>query len=113
MSREVLHVLIDILAAIEWIENFTSGHDESSMIEDMKSYFAVQRCLEIISEASRAIPADLQELRPEIPWARIRAFGNVMRHEYDGIAPDLIWGVVVDELPRLKQAIVYLREKCQ
>jgi uncharacterized protein with HEPN domain len=113
MPREVLHVLTDILTAIERIEEFAAGHDELSIVEDAKSYLAIQRCLEIISEATRAIPPELQLARPEIPWARIRAFGNVMRHEYDGIAPVLIWRVVIDELPRLKRAVAHLREQKQ
>ena len=31
--------------------------------------------------------------------------GNVLRHEYQGISDAIIWGVVVDELPKLKVAI--------
>ena len=65
----------------------------------------VQRALEIISEASRAIPSDLTSKRPEIPWSRVAGIGNVLRHEYSGLSDRIIWNVVVDELPRLKQAI--------
>ena len=31
--------------------------------------------------------------------------GNVLRHEYQGLSDAIIWGVVVDELPKLKLAI--------
>jgi uncharacterized protein with HEPN domain len=66
----------------------------------------VQRAIEIISEASRAIPAELANSRPEIPWPRVRGIGNVLRHGYRGLADPLIWNIVVDELPRLKVGIL-------
>jgi uncharacterized protein with HEPN domain len=55
--------------------------------------------------ASRRIPAHLQSARPEIPWRRVMAIGNVLRHEYHGLSDRIIWGVVVDELPKLKIAV--------
>jgi uncharacterized protein with HEPN domain len=35
----------------------------------------------------------------------VAGIGNVLRHEYSGLSDRIIWNVVVDELPRLKQAI--------
>jgi uncharacterized protein with HEPN domain len=65
----------------------------------------VQRAIEIISEASRAIPEELKRARPEIPWPQVRGIGNILRHEYQGLSDPIIWRVVTDELPRLKTAI--------
>jgi uncharacterized protein with HEPN domain len=65
----------------------------------------VQRAIEIISEASRAIPDELKQTRPEIPWPRVRGIGNILRHEYQGLSDPIIWRVATDELPRLKIAI--------
>jgi uncharacterized protein with HEPN domain len=33
------------------------------------------------SEASRAIPAELTDPEPDVPWASVRGIGNVMRHD--------------------------------
>jgi uncharacterized protein with HEPN domain len=65
----------------------------------------VQRAIEIISEASRAIPDALKARRPEIPWVQVRDIGNVLRHDYGGLSDPIIWRVATDELPRLKLAI--------
>lgn len=51
------------------------------------------------------MPADIQALRPEVPWAKVRAIGNVLRHEYHSLSDRIIWGVVIDELPRLRVAV--------
>jgi uncharacterized protein with HEPN domain len=70
----------------------------------------VQRGIEIISEASRAIPDYLIDMRPEIPWRKVRGIGNVLRHDYEGLSDRVIWNVVIDELPHLKSAMRAIAE---
>lgn len=65
----------------------------------------VQRGIEIISEAARRIPPELQAREPNIPWAQIMGIGNVLRHEYHRVSDTLIWNVVQEYLPSLKAAI--------
>jgi uncharacterized protein with HEPN domain len=48
---------------------------------------ATERGLEIVSEASRSIPAELQGLHPDIPWRQIADLGNLLRHEYQHVDP--------------------------
>jgi hypothetical protein len=43
---------------------------------------AVQYALLITSEATRHIPDNLKNARPEVPWKDIHGLGNVLRHEY-------------------------------
>ncbi len=78
------------------------------MVEFQQSWqlrWIVQRAIEIISEASRAIPDELKRTQPEIPWPQVRGIGNILRHEYQGLSDPIIWRVVTDELPQLKAAI--------
>jgi uncharacterized protein with HEPN domain len=105
MQRKIGHALHDILQAIERIESVTDQKSLAEFEADWRLAYIVQRAIEIISEASRRIPAHLQASRPEIPWRRVTAIGNVLRHEYQGLSDKIIWGVVVDELPKLKIAI--------
>jgi uncharacterized protein with HEPN domain len=62
----------------------------------------VIRALEIVSEASRRLPAEMQERNPEIDWGAVAAAGNVYRHGYEGIDVDLIWHTVRHELGELR-----------
>jgi uncharacterized protein with HEPN domain len=66
---------------------------------------AVERELEIISEASRHIPADLQEVAPEVPWREIAGIGNVLRHEYQRVADKIVWNVVERHVDPLRDAV--------
>jgi uncharacterized protein with HEPN domain len=105
MPRKVGHAVHDILEAIARVEQVTRGKTFTDFENSWQLRWLVQRAIEIISEASRAIPNDLAGRRPEIPWSSVRGIGNVLRHEYSGLSDRIIWNVVIDELPRLKAAI--------
>jgi uncharacterized protein with HEPN domain len=87
------------------VEQITRGKSFDDFEQSWELRWLVQRAIEIISEASRAVPDELKSLRPEIPWSRIRGIGNVLRHDYQAISDPLIWNVVMDELAPLKEAI--------
>lgn len=65
----------------------------------------VERCIEIISEASKHLPEDLKSRHPEIPWRSVRDVGNVFRHGYWSVDPDITWGIVTNSLPALRMAL--------
>ena len=113
MPRKVDHAIHDISEAIARVEEITAGKSLSEFEQNWQLRWLVQRAIEIISEASRAIPAGLTDLRPEIPWPRVRGIGNVLRHEYSGLSDHIIWNVVIDELPRLKAAIKAIAAKAK
>jgi uncharacterized protein with HEPN domain len=102
MVRRIDHVLRDILEAVERIEAVTRGKTLQEFSASWELRWLVQRGIEVVSEASRAIPDELKDTEPDIPWPSVRGIGNVMRHEYDGLSDPIIWRVVTDELPRLK-----------
>lgn len=112
MSRRTpLLALTDIRDAIRRIERYVVGKDARSLAHDDMARDAVERCVEIISEASRRLPADLKATYPEIPWREIAAIGNVFRHDYDEIEPLLVWDVVRNHLPPLKRAVAAMRRR--
>lgn len=111
MARRVDHVLHDIVEAIERIEQVTRGKSLSEFEASWQLRWLVQRAIEIISEASRAIPDELTSIEPGIPWPSVRGIGNVLRHDYDSLSDPIIWRVVTDELPKLKLAVQNIATK--
>jgi len=63
----------------------------------------VERGVEIISEASRSLPDDLKDRNPSIPWRKVAGIGNVIRHDYERVAPDVLWKLALDDLPELER----------
>jgi uncharacterized protein with HEPN domain len=96
--------LTDIRDAIRRIERYTKSETAATFEKNELVRDAVERCIEIISEASRRIPADLKALHPEIPWTKIAGIGNIFRHDYDEIYPPLVWEIVTEHLPALRRA---------
>jgi uncharacterized protein with HEPN domain len=47
--------LSDILINIDLANSFAEGFDYQRFLEDMRTFYAITRCLEIISEASRRL----------------------------------------------------------
>lgn len=103
--RRVGPVLAEILEAINGIETHTAGLSLADFQQNWLLKLAVQRALEIVSEASRHIPEELLNLAPDIPWKQIFGIGNILRHEYHKIADDVVWAVVTEHIAPLKIAV--------
>jgi uncharacterized protein with HEPN domain len=97
--------LRDILHHIDLAQSFVAGLDEATFVRDLRTHYAVTRCLEIISEASRRLPPALKDRHSSIPWKRMAAAGNVYRHDYEDVAAQYVWETVQSELPPLKAAL--------
>lgn len=110
-KRKVGPILAEILEAVEGIEIHTAGKSLADFERDWLLRLAVQRALEIISEACRHVPDELLEGAPDIPWKKIRGIGNILRHEYHKIADDVIWAVVTENIGPLSAAIERIRRK--
>lgn len=100
-----------ILEAIHDIEAKTTGLSLEAFKEDRFLRLGVERCLEIISEASRHIPQDWKTERPEIPWIRVADIGNRIRHAYHAVDSEIVWEIVSSELTPLRQAIEAMARK--
>ena len=61
---------------IDLIGSFVEGFDFPRFAADPRTLHAVTRCLEIISEASRRIPAEVKTRHPSIPWRQMADAGN-------------------------------------
>jgi uncharacterized protein with HEPN domain len=78
--------LTDIVEAIEHIRGEVADMPLDAFEADWRKRWLVERGVEIISEASRRLPADLKARHPEIPWPKVAGIGNVLRHNYESIA---------------------------
>ena len=68
---------------------------------DKRKRWIVERGLEIVSEASRHLSADLKQRHAGISWSKVAGIGNILRHDYERIAHDVLWYVVKNDLPIL------------
>jgi uncharacterized protein with HEPN domain len=90
--------LADIVEAIERVRLILTGVSLEAFELDWEKRWLVERGIEILSEASRHLPTDLKTRRAHIPWSKVSGIGNVLRHEYDRVAPDVLWKLAQDDL---------------
>jgi uncharacterized protein with HEPN domain len=100
-SKRAAGALQDIRSQIELAQSFVQGMTFEQFHNDRRTVYAVIRCLEIISEASRRLPGELKDRHPQVPWADMAGAGNVYRHDYEDVADDMVWQTVQDSLGRL------------
>ena len=90
---------------IELARSFVSGHSYETFQKDHRTIYAVVRCLEIISEATRRLSADLKARHPTLRWSAMAGAGNVYRHDYEEVADRLVWETVQHRLEPLAQVV--------
>jgi uncharacterized protein with HEPN domain len=106
VKRPNLVRLRDILEAIDGVAEMTEGVCVDGYRRDFKLRKAVERCIEIESEATRHIPDTLKSKFPEQPWHEIEAIGNLLRHEYQRVDDLIMWKIATRSLPALRKVIV-------
>jgi uncharacterized protein with HEPN domain len=104
-SRSAVNALRDILTHIDLAAAMVVGFDEIAFKDDIRTVYAVTRCLEIISEASRSLPADMKERHPTMPWRQIAGAGNIYRHDYEDVAARFVWEAVAHDLAPLRSVV--------
>lgn len=110
MEKEIKVWLSDIKQAISEIEQFLP--EKKIFLEfqkDLKSKRAVERNIEIIGEAVNRILG--QNPKIEITNSRkIVDTRNRISHGYDNVSDDIIWAIVIRDIPKLKVEIDSLLE---
>lgn len=97
--------LNDILSSIDEIRSFVGTTSYDDFVADRRTFHAVVRCLEIISEATRHLPGAFKAEHSAIEWRRIADAGNVYRHAYDAVSPRRIWDTATIHLAAMRPII--------
>ncbi|HET7884127.1 MAG TPA: HepT-like ribonuclease domain-containing protein [Acetobacteraceae bacterium] len=95
--------LSDIIEAIERIRTEAAGIQLDAFEADWRKQWLIERGVEVISEASRHLTDEMKARHPGVPWRKIAGVGNILRHEYDRIAADVLWRLAQDELALLEE----------
>jgi uncharacterized protein with HEPN domain len=102
--RDPKERLRDILEAIAYIERYAArGRQAFEKDELIQNWFV--RHLQIIGEAAYALPEELRDQRPDIPWTEIIGMRHILVHDYFVIDIDIVWDAVEQDLPPLRDKI--------
>jgi len=91
----------DILLAIQEIHSFVTNIAFAEFENDLRTMRAVELNFIIIGEAAGAVPEDIQEKHPEIPWHLMRGMRDQLVHAYFSMSPQILWDTIHQDLPQL------------
>ena len=66
---------------------------------------AVVRNLQVMAESSQRISSEVKLKYPNIPWRDISGFRNILVHDYLGLDLKVVWSVVEQDIPALRDAL--------
>ncbi len=110
--RDPKERLRDVLDAIAAIERYCD-QDKVAFEQDELLQVWFLRHLQIIGEAVRALPEDVQAMAPDIPWSKIIGMRNILVHGYFDIDTDIVWEAATRDIPSLKPAVERLLKRLQ
>ena len=108
MPRSPRLWLVDIRGEIAGIRDLTKAATEAEFAASWAMKRAVEHALLIIAEAAKNLPAPMKASRPEVAWHRIHGLGNLLRHEYRHIDPEVLWSIITEHLDQLDDAAAAL-----
>ncbi len=119
ISLQQLKVVEDQLKQIQeaihhlelWNESIVDVNDLLSSPGGMKTLAADCMLIEAIGEGVKRIDertlGQLLVARPEIPWKAVKGMRDHIAHGYFDINTELVWDVVKNDLPALRDAVNY------
>lgn len=106
MDRKLQKYLSDILSSILEIESFMENRPKeyATFCSDTLFRRGVERNIEIMGEAMNQV----LKINPEIPITAARKVvdtRNFVIHAYDSLKPDILWAIVINNMPLLKKEV--------
>lgn len=112
MDRKIQKSLFDIKERIEEIESYFQSvprrfdvYADNALLRS-----AIHMNISIIGEATNRI----LKLQPDIKISNARQIvgtRNYLIHGYDSLRLEMIWAIVINDIPKLKQEVLSLLEK--
>jgi len=72
-----------------------------TFLNDPRTIRAVAFEFTTMGEAARAIPEEIQQQYPEIPWGKMQGIRNVLVHEYFRLDEEILWNASQKDIPPL------------
>ena len=104
-TRAAFYYFNDILQAVQHAQEIVADKTLADYRKHRTERRAVERLLQIITEASILLTDEDRALCGYADWREMRSLGNRLRHGYFTLDDEQIWLIVQDDLPILKAAI--------
>jgi uncharacterized protein with HEPN domain len=95
-----------ILREIDGVASSIAGRSFEDVFGEYVLERAIERAIEIVSEAAKALPGDLCDRHKAVEWRAIISIGNRLRHEYYRLSQAQLWEIATVHLPALRPVVL-------
>ena len=107
-SGEMDQIILKIMdEAISDVLEFTKGFTQDQFISDKKTVAASAMMLQTLGENAGKLSSGLQ-LKLKVDVSELTGLRNRISHDYGSLDYDLVWEIVQNDLPVLKNTIATL-----
>ncbi|MEO1353124.1 MAG: DUF86 domain-containing protein [Cyanobacteria bacterium J06635_15] len=100
MSRDQQSIQ-DIWNASQEILSFVAGMNFDALNTDRRTQAAVLYEIIVIGEAANRLSDTFQQKYSSIPWKEIIGMRNILAHQYEKVDSEVVWDVVIHDIPEL------------
>lgn len=112
MSKSMIDFLQHIFVECQYLVNLIEeGLTKEDLTKDETLKRAVVRSIEIIGEATKNIDKGFKEKYDDIEWKQMAGMRDRLIHNYMGVNYNIVWDVIYNKIPALKEKIQTVIEK--
>lgn len=104
MSRSDADRVADMLQACDEIATITQ-RGRVAFDDDLALRRAVERCLEILGEAAKAVSEPMSAAHPEIPWSDLAKVRDRLSHHYHRVDREQLCTIATQDVPGVAAAL--------
>lgn len=109
-KRGYKEFLLDIKESIQRIQDYIGEMNYDEFLQDIKTQDAVVRNLETLGEAAKNLSGEFKRKHKDVDWKKIAGMRDKIIHYYFGVNWDIVWAVIRDKIPELKEKIEIILE---
>lgn len=98
-----LEYLRHILDEAQYLMSKAEGLTKEQFLLEETLKRAFIRSIEIIGEASEKVSTELKNLHPQVEWRAMAGMRDRLIQDYLGVDYDIVWDVVQNKIPILRQ----------
>jgi uncharacterized protein with HEPN domain len=110
MQKSPIEYLRHILDETDFLIEQTSGLSADTFLGSTVLKRAFVRSLEVIGEATKHLPPHIRQKYPDVDWREMAGMRDQLIHGYINIDHEIVWNVVVNDIPALRRQLQQIIE---